>query len=229
MAKLTQIYSQATQPTDAQKGDFWVRLNGRTDMCVGTGPDSLPRYSPMGAARELELPVAAVQATCTIVENGTEVTNLDTVTILGVTYRFKTAPLANNLDVLRSGSSAATDLENLVKAIMDSGTPDTTYKITNSDGNGAAARTDITATFDTATATLTAIDIANGSQRGALGNNLTKPDVTTAHNLTASVWSGGVNGTSGEVGSMTTDGTNLYVCVGANGLWKQITLDALGA
>ena len=67
-----------------------------------------------------------VRATVTITSNGTSVSNNDTITIDGVTYTWKTAltPAANEILI---GASAATNLSNLVAALMGYGVAGTNY------------------------------------------------------------------------------------------------------
>lgn len=66
------------------------------------------------------------KAAGTIVTSGTELADGDTVTINGQAYRFKDTP-AQAYDVKRNGTTAATTLENLIKAINATGTPGSEY------------------------------------------------------------------------------------------------------
>lgn len=221
MGRLLQVYTQETQPTNASVGDLWIRGNGRTEVCRGIGTSG-PIFSPLGPATQAETPVQPTQAHCTITTDNTDVADADTVTVLGVTYRFKNT-LAQNLDVHRTGT-ADTTLGNLAKIIMDNGVPDTDYKLTGGAGDGTAARADVTSsTVSSHAITLTLVNLA--SQRGTLGNALTEPSGTiTGNHLAFTAWSGGVDGTTGEVGTITADDSNIYVCVGENGQWKKAAL-----
>lgn len=66
------------------------------------------------------------KAAGSIVTTGTELADGDTVTINGQVYRFKDTP-SQAYDVKRNGTTAATTLENLIKAINASGTPGSEY------------------------------------------------------------------------------------------------------
>ncbi len=69
---------------------------------------------------------APAAATAVLTSDNTEPVDADTVTINDVVYRFKTTMASAN-DVKRSGVDADTDLNNLIKAVNQTGTPGTHY------------------------------------------------------------------------------------------------------
>lgn len=104
-------------------------------------------HGVIGATRSwwIEVPDAAVgaQATATLTSDGTNVTAGDTVTINNVTYRFEsTLALANDVHI---GASADASLQNLVKAVNQSGVSGTDYFA------GTVAPTGVTADAENST------------------------------------------------------------------------------
>lgn len=165
-------------------------------------------------------PVNAVAASNIVTSNNTNVSNLDTVTVNGKIYTFKTTMTATEGEI-HIGADADASLLNLARAINNSGgTPVTDYQV-------AAAHPTVSssATVTSHTITLTALT------KGTVGNALTLAEVAVTLTITGAVFAGGINGTVARRGKGYEDGTYVYLAISNNTIsdanWRRIALGAV--
>ena len=115
MATLTQVYTQATQPTTINPGDVWVHPDGAAVLCL-QGPTAIggAQFAPIGSPSG-SVPIDPVQATGVLTSTNTEVADGDTVTIGTAgqgngprTYTFRTA-LTRSTTTLTVAATAPAD------------------------------------------------------------------------------------------------------------------------
>jgi hypothetical protein len=128
---------------------------------------------------------AEVLATAVLTEGATPFADGDTVTINNVTYRFKdTMAQANDV---KHGGSGDTSLDNLVKAVNQTGTPGTEYYA------GTVAPTSVTAGARSGTGATATVTFTAASGTGSSAN--TYPSTTTgSHSTFANATFTGGNG-----------------------------------
>lgn len=130
--------------------------------------------------------VAAVKASGTLTNNGTNVTAADTVTIGPVTYTWQTsltAGTANQVHVLRGASNTAS-MTNLFHAINSTGgTPGTDYNTTGTGAHPSVVATNPSGT----TVVVTALAFGTG------GNSIATTKLSTVSSWGAATLAGGVN------------------------------------
>lgn len=153
-----------------------------------------------------------VAATGTLTSTGVNVTDGDTVTIGGVTYRFKPTPAQAN-DVLRGGS-AASSLSNLFNALLGVGIGTTSFAETVA--NPRVTPSALTSTTITLTAT----------NPGAEGNTIATTETAATLSFGATTLTGGVNATLQATAS--DGGTSWTASFGVAGA-RFTSADASGA
>lgn len=168
VAALTWAPRITTQPSD----DSCVASSTAADFTVVVSSEPTPTYQWQYETK----------ASGTIVTNGTEVADGDTVTINGRAYRFKDT-MAAAYDVKRHGTTAATTLENLIKAINGTGTPGTEY-FAGTDAH-PTVQADAALTVGSTTLTLRARTSGTG------GNALTLAKSSTPLTVSGATLSGG--------------------------------------
>jgi hypothetical protein len=146
------------------------------------------------------------KASGTIVTTGTELADGDTVTVNGTIYRFKDT-MAQINDVKRNGTTAATTLENLIKAINGTGTPGTEY-FTGTTAH-TTVRADSALTVSSTTLTLRARTSGTG------GNAYTLTKSSTQLSVSGAVLSGG--------GSWSNASGTVLNCAYTNGTTATLT------
>jgi hypothetical protein len=166
-------------------------------------------------------PINAVAASNILTSNNTNVSNLDTVTVNGKIYTFKTTMTATEGEI-KIGADADASLLNLARAINNSGgTPVTDYQV-------AAAHPTVSSSATVSgghTITLSA------RTKGTAGNALTLAEVAVTLTITGALFTGGIDGTVARRGKGYEDGTYTYLAIANNTVadanWRRQALGAV--
>jgi hypothetical protein len=153
----------------------------QTSVAVGTAETWTGAFLSGGVNSPSEVPVAPVQASATITNNGTNVSDADTVTVNGQAYRFKTT-MAAAYDV-QIGTTNLLSMANLALAINATGVAGTNYY------TGTLALPNIGASLSASSLVVTVTAITPGTA----GNAYTLAKSSTNTSVSGAVFTGGVN------------------------------------